>query len=164
MLNNRLGQSQRPSGRAENDFLPQELMVALRQSALPSEYLGPPGVTNINKLLRPMPPVKHLICMFILSDTSSLFPRPSLVVLIMPGIIPNNAKNIVIYWNKTLVHVEQDSELPCSTNSIRRSYLLVIFHSYVKRPLPLRHGINRINQLLNNERPIKVPFELFQLN
>lgn len=34
-------------------------MVALRQSALPSEYLGPPGVTNINKLLRPMPPVKQ---------------------------------------------------------------------------------------------------------
>ena len=52
-----LGQSQRPTGRAENDFLPQELMIALRQTALPAEYLGPPGVTNINKLLRPMPPV-----------------------------------------------------------------------------------------------------------
>lgn len=49
--------------------------------------------------------------MFILLDTVSLFPRQSLVVLIMPGIILNNAKNIVIYWNKTLVHVEQDSEL-----------------------------------------------------
>jgi hypothetical protein len=54
---NCLGQSQRPTGRTENDFLPQELMVALRQTALPSEYLGPPGVTNINKYLRPMPPV-----------------------------------------------------------------------------------------------------------
>jgi hypothetical protein len=56
-----LGQSQRPPGRAENDFLPQELMVALRQTALPAEYLGPPGATNIHKLLRPMPPVKNLI-------------------------------------------------------------------------------------------------------
>jgi len=54
---NHLGQSQRPTGRAENDFLPQELMVALRQTALPAEYLGPPGLTNINKLLRQNPPV-----------------------------------------------------------------------------------------------------------
>ena len=60
-----LGQSQRPAGRAENDFLPQELMVALRQTALPAEYLGPPGVTNINKLLRPMPPVCKPIFPFI---------------------------------------------------------------------------------------------------
>ena len=60
-FNDRLGQSQRPAGRGENDFLPQELMVALRQTALPSEYLGPPGVTNVNKLLRPMPPVNHFI-------------------------------------------------------------------------------------------------------
>ncbi|CAF1214104.1 unnamed protein product [Rotaria sordida] len=50
------GQSQRPAGRTENDFLPQELMITLRQTALPAEYLGPPGITNANKLLRPMPP------------------------------------------------------------------------------------------------------------
>ncbi|CAF3662745.1 unnamed protein product [Rotaria sp. Silwood1] len=49
------GQSQRPAGRTENDFLPQELMITLRQTALPAEYLGPPGITNPNKLLRPMP-------------------------------------------------------------------------------------------------------------
>jgi hypothetical protein len=54
---NYLGQSQRPTGRAENDFLPQELMIALRQTALPAEYLGPSGSTNINKILRPNPPV-----------------------------------------------------------------------------------------------------------
>jgi hypothetical protein len=52
-----LGQSQRPTGRAENDFLPQELMLTLRQTALPTEYLGPPGATNVNKILRPMPTV-----------------------------------------------------------------------------------------------------------
>lgn len=72
---NCLGQSQKPTGRAENDFLPQELMVALRQTALPSEYLGPPGVTNISKLLRPMPPVNHQICVFIPLKRSVLLSR-----------------------------------------------------------------------------------------
>jgi len=56
-LVNYIGQVQRPAGRIENDFLPQELMVALRQTALPSEYLGPSSGTNSNKLVRPMPPV-----------------------------------------------------------------------------------------------------------
>jgi hypothetical protein len=55
-----LGQSQRPAGRTENDFLPQELMLALRQTALPNEYLGPPAVINANKFLRPLPTVEHL--------------------------------------------------------------------------------------------------------
>ncbi len=64
-----LGQSQRPTARAENDFLPQELMVALRQTALPAEYLGPPGATNISKLLRPIPPVEKT------SFLTDLFPR-----------------------------------------------------------------------------------------
>lgn len=51
------GQSQRPgAGRGDNDFLPQELMLALRQTALPTEYLGPPSVANANKILRPIPP------------------------------------------------------------------------------------------------------------
>ncbi|CAF1239746.1 unnamed protein product [Adineta steineri] len=54
------GQLQRPTGRAaENDFLPQELMAALRQNNVPSEYLGPPNSTNSNKLLRPTPPISR---------------------------------------------------------------------------------------------------------
>ncbi len=56
-LVNYIGQVQRSTGRIENDFLPQELMVALRQTALPSEYLGPSSGTNSNKYVRPMPPV-----------------------------------------------------------------------------------------------------------
>ena len=51
------GQSQRTNGRTDNDFLPQELMLALRQTSLPAEYLGPPGAASANKSLRPIPSV-----------------------------------------------------------------------------------------------------------
>ncbi len=105
-----LGQSQRPTARAENDFLPQELMVALRQTALPAEYLGPPGATNISKLLRPIPPVEKLHFRLIYSREFFIFIRELHVVLIMHGIIPDNEKNIVIYLNKIPVHVERDSK------------------------------------------------------
>ncbi|CAF0912480.1 unnamed protein product [Adineta ricciae] len=50
------GQAQRPVARADNDFLPQELMVALRQSALPSEYLGPSTTAHGHKSSRALPP------------------------------------------------------------------------------------------------------------
>ncbi|UJR32073.1 hypothetical protein I4U23_019541 [Adineta vaga] len=49
------GQLQRPAARAENDFLPQELMVALRQTALPSEYLGPSSSAPGHKSSRTLP-------------------------------------------------------------------------------------------------------------
>jgi hypothetical protein len=48
-------------------------MVALRQTALPSEYLGPPGATNVSKLLRPMPPVKNLYFSSLLNKFWNIF-------------------------------------------------------------------------------------------
>lgn len=53
------GQLQKTTGRAENDFLPHELMVTLRQTAVPAEYLGPPGSVNPAKLLKPPQSVKE---------------------------------------------------------------------------------------------------------
>ena len=74
-----VGQSQRATGRGENDFLPQELMLALRQNTLPSEYLGPPGSSNVNRMLRPLPPVNFSAAVFSLPIDRSFLPPLVLV-------------------------------------------------------------------------------------
>ena len=105
------GQSQRTSGRTDNDFLPQELMLALRQTSLPAEYLGPPGAASANRSLRPIPSVHHSSS-DLLSLIESIGPS-SRVRLVDPttyGIIRSSARSTVSSWIRIHAHVEQASE------------------------------------------------------